>query len=43
MNKGFAKNYQAELPNEPGKYFVEMELNWDNGDSASYVSVYIVE
>ena len=43
MNKGFAINYQAELPNDPGKYFAEMELNWDNGDSASFGSMYIVE
>lgn len=43
MNKGFARNYQAELPNDHGKYFAEMELNWDNGDSAPFGSMYIVE
>lgn len=42
MNKGFMKHYQAELPHDIGQYYVEMVLDWGDGDTISLASSYMV-
>lgn len=42
MNKDFMKHYQAVLPNDVSQYYVEMVLDWGDGDTVSLISSYVV-
>lgn len=42
MNKGFMKHYQAAVPNDIGQYFMEIVMNWEDGDTISVASSYTV-
>lgn len=42
MNKGFMKHYQAVVPNDIGQYFMEIVMNWEDGDTISVASSYTV-